>query len=204
MAFKDLFQIFSVSGDDSFARMIKACREGNLPAVREIVEQKREAVAAVDWYGLTGLHRAAGDANLPLASFLLDHGANPMAKSNANNTPLHYAAAGGSTDIIEMLIARGAAVDAANDDGKTPLVRAIEANQAACAMALIMKGANTKSRAVTSACKKASPEFAKQLDAAINTVQSEAIVLTLGEGAQQRVDTFKKPIHFKRPEAPVA
>jgi ankyrin repeat protein len=82
---------------------------------------------AVTREGRQPLHEAcavsvwAPEASLAMARRLLDHEADPNARTKEGDTPLHIAAASGGRKLVEVLLARGAAVDARNHRGETPL-----------------------------------------------------------------------------------
>ena len=88
---------------------------------------KVDAVSGDD--GGTPLHNAALGSwcDCPeMVKLLLDHGANPNALDDENNTPLHMAARGDCVEAAEMLINKGANVNALNKENKTALDLAIE------------------------------------------------------------------------------
>jgi hypothetical protein len=58
--------------------------------------------------GQTALHTAAGSNQISAAHFLLDHGANPNAKSNRGFTPLDIADARQDSNMVALLKDRGA------------------------------------------------------------------------------------------------
>ncbi|HEX3704105.1 MAG TPA: ankyrin repeat domain-containing protein [Vicinamibacterales bacterium] len=69
---------------------------------------------------VTALHGAVARGNGPLASLLLERGANPNVRQEAGLAPLHEAAANGNVELVRLLIDHGAQVDIRTDAGKTP------------------------------------------------------------------------------------
>jgi ankyrin repeat protein/uncharacterized glyoxalase superfamily protein PhnB len=66
--------------------------------------------------GWTGLHSAAQRGHLDAVRLLLQHGANPNAREEGDNTyPLHWAAAQGHTDIVRALVDAGGDVHGFGD-----------------------------------------------------------------------------------------
>jgi len=94
------------------------------------------AIGEADPDGETALHRAADLRGAPpaaaraMATFLLDHGADPNARNWDEVTPLHQAVRARNVAVVEVLLARGAEVDARDKGGSTPLRRAVSATGA--------------------------------------------------------------------------
>ena len=61
----------------------------------------------------TALHCSAATGRLSVCALLLEHGANPNARSRHGVTPLMLAAFGGHVAVVELLLRRGAEPDAA-------------------------------------------------------------------------------------------
>lgn len=71
-----------------------------------------------DRVGLTALHRATTEET---ARLLLDHGADPNARTHAGNTPLHFAAQNMLVDVVNVLLEYGADVNSHDVKGYTIL-----------------------------------------------------------------------------------
>ncbi len=108
---------------------------GNFECLRLMVEAGADVNIASKHNGETALHWVAGSDNLQAVRLLLDHGANPNARTNAGmktyglwrdarvrgETPLHRAAAWGSDDAIQMLLDAGADPTIRDAHRDTPL-----------------------------------------------------------------------------------
>jgi len=84
-----------------------AAREGDLEAVRALVEADAELVRAADGSDRTPLHLASLYGRLEVAAFLIDSGADIDAREEDGETPLHSAAWRSRLDVGRMLIERG-------------------------------------------------------------------------------------------------
>jgi ankyrin repeat protein len=96
------------------AEFSRACRDGDVPALQEILAADpglaRERVNS----GSTGLHLAARHPKA--VRLLLEHGADPNARDVGDNaSPLHCAAANRSTDSVRALLDAGADVHGRGD-----------------------------------------------------------------------------------------
>ncbi len=98
-----------------------AAREGDLDAVRAIVEADPTQLNEKDVRNDTAIHLASIGGHTELVRYLLDAGALIDIGDNENTTALGCVAIHGHMDIAELLIERGAAVDVADDNGNTPL-----------------------------------------------------------------------------------
>jgi len=98
-----------------------AAREGDLDAVRAIVEADPTQLNEQDVRNDAPIHLASIGGHTELVRYLLDAGALIDIGDNENTTALGCVAIHGHMDIAELLIERGAAVDVADDNGNTPL-----------------------------------------------------------------------------------
>jgi ankyrin repeat protein len=87
---------------------MNAVKQGDGPAVAELLRRQPELVTAADEYDKTGLHWAAEKDHIEIARLLLDAGADIEAKTNWGDTPLKWAATLGSSNVAELLLERGA------------------------------------------------------------------------------------------------
>jgi ankyrin repeat protein len=140
--------------------------------------------------GMTALHWAAYQNNLPLAELLLSAHANVNAKTRIEAaTPLFMACQNGSAQMIELLLNHGARATGANTLGTTPLMIAAASGSADAVRVLLKHGADPNSR-----------ESAHQQTAlmfAANYNRGDAIRVLVEQGAdpnlQSKVATIEKP-----------
>jgi RNA polymerase sigma-70 factor (ECF subfamily) len=97
--------------DDSFLR----CALGDTDAVGRMLDTRSDLLATRDDHlnaasarGTTLLHLAASLGLVRMATFLLDHGADPNIRAAGGETPLHYAAKFGDEPLARLLLDRGA------------------------------------------------------------------------------------------------
>jgi uncharacterized protein len=102
----------------------KAVLKGNMGIVRALVElghanvnikTKEEAGAN------TPLHEASASGALDVVAYLLDHGADPLAKNAQGRTPLYRAVVKNKVDVVRLLVQRGADVNQADSVGRAVL-----------------------------------------------------------------------------------
>ena len=125
---------------DNLLFFVDAVRENRIDDVKELLRDGADVNAQDMFGGNTGLHWAARQGAAAMARLLIDNGADPNARNDADETPLHWAAAEGRKEIVVMLIARGAKVNAAAMGGETPLRRAEAHKQDEIARILIAAG----------------------------------------------------------------
>lgn len=90
------------------------------------------------------LHRAAADADIPLAKQLIAQGCDVHARDFMDRTPLHHAVQYGHVEMIELLLAHGADVNAHYEPkiGETPLGEVAETCSLEVAKLLLDAGAD--------------------------------------------------------------
>jgi len=86
-----------------------ACEEGNLEAVKTLIESSPSEIWKTDEICyFSGLHVAANHGHIAVVKFLLDAGADINRKSKSGETPLHLAVLRNHPDIVKCLLVRGA------------------------------------------------------------------------------------------------
>jgi ankyrin repeat protein len=107
----------------------------NIECMRLMLEAGADVNRASEHNGETALHAVAGGSNTAAVRLLLDHGANPNARTKPGmktyrlwrdarvrgETPLHRAAAWGSPDVIQLLLDAGADPTIRDANKDTPL-----------------------------------------------------------------------------------
>jgi len=88
--------------------MLKACEEGDVARVRELLAADSTLVNAKGAHHKTPLHWAAEKNYRELAELLVDAGADINAEVSWGMTPLQWAANMGSRQVADVLLARGA------------------------------------------------------------------------------------------------
>jgi ankyrin repeat protein len=120
------------SGDemDDDPPIFTAVHQGNLKRVRQLVSENPKVVH--ERYPGLGDQPLHGAGTAPIATFLLDHGAEMNAKGADGMTPLHYAARHGHVAVAKVLLDRGANIDAEDDAHFTPIFTASRGREPEC------------------------------------------------------------------------
>jgi ankyrin repeat protein len=127
--------------------LVGAVRDGNVEAVRFLLEQRADANAA-EGDGLSALHWAARRGEPEIAKLLLDSGATADAKTrNGAYTPLHEASKAGNAAVARVLLIAGADPAAGTTTGgATPLHFAAISGSASAVNVLLEYGAEIDAR----------------------------------------------------------
>lgn len=107
----------------------EAAKGGRVIRIRELLSKDPSLVHVVDQRGWTPLHRAAWWGHRDVAEVLVEHGANPNARSDKGVTPLHIAAYKGRKSVVEYLLDHGADPSVRDNFGCTPPGEAARAGQ---------------------------------------------------------------------------
>lgn len=127
--------------------LVEAVKKGDMPAVRQFVQQGKVDVAEVD--GTTALHWAAYGEHPESVDILLKAGASAKSANRYGVTPLSLAALKGNAGIIERLLAAGADPNVTVEGGETPLMSAARAGRVDAVKALLARGADVHAREST-------------------------------------------------------
>ena len=115
----------SGSGKSVFMESVlhRAAREGNIDALRFLLQHENFDVNIKNDVGWTALHWAACNGYTTMVKLLVDEfQAELDARTVDGQIPLHYAAAGGHTETVRLLTERsGADANAKTEYGRTPL-----------------------------------------------------------------------------------
>jgi ankyrin repeat protein len=126
------------------ATIFKACREGNLEEVRELLGDDESLARAEDDSLDTLLHMAMSSGSDNLVRFLINEAGIRVNSTNVfRMTPLHYTM---SSDVnaSTVLLNCGAYVDPQDSAGKTPLMIACIYNNVAVVKLLLDRGASPR------------------------------------------------------------
>uniref|UniRef100_A0A5S6QSM6 ANK_REP_REGION domain-containing protein n=1 Tax=Trichuris muris TaxID=70415 RepID=A0A5S6QSM6_TRIMR len=103
-------------------KLLKACEEGDIPTVENLLSQNPSLVNARDRDQYTPLHRASYGNHVGVIKLLLQNGADVSAKTDDGWHPLHCAARWGNLDAVKILLHMGKAdLNARTNGGLTPL-----------------------------------------------------------------------------------
>ncbi|MDH4240830.1 MAG: ankyrin repeat domain-containing protein [Phycisphaerae bacterium] len=140
--------------ESSFGPLQRAAQNGDLPAVKSLIEQGTPVDHPCDFNRWTALHAAAHKGNVEIAEYLLKQGANVDVKDKDGYTPLHNTAdsflkgfprkrtEADRNRIAALLLKYGAHVNATINHGDTPLHRAAITNNVALVQLLLENGAD--------------------------------------------------------------
>lgn len=130
-------------------------------------------VNARDRGGATALLGAVMSFNDPVASLLLQQGADPNVGDPATlATPLHVAAGRGLTNTVMLLINANAAINPTDARGETPLGHALHSAQLGVAAVLRQRGANLGAERPSNALEQSLAEYFRRTDAALQRASS--------------------------------
>src|SRR5262245_40702301 len=124
--------------------VIAAVKEGNLSAIRSLVQQRAD-VNAREIDGTTALHWAAQSGNVPAVDLLIAAGADVNAVNRYGITALALAARQGNAALLENLLKAGAdsqIADSAESEGQTLLMHASHTGSVDSIRLLVKYGAD--------------------------------------------------------------
>ncbi len=137
----------AVLGATGDLRLIEAVKNGDMAAVRSLLEQHVD-VNATQPDGATALAWAAERDDLETADLLIQSGANVNLANENGATPLWLAATMASSRMTEKLLGSGANPNAALVSGETALMAAASTGNIDVVMALVSHGADVNAREI--------------------------------------------------------
>ena len=111
---------------DGFTSLHWAAMFDKSDVVSALLANKADLMARVPTFGWTPLRLAVIHGHIATATALLDGGANPNARDDANIPLLHQAVIRGKKEMVELLLARHADVNYKDPEGETALAEAEE------------------------------------------------------------------------------
>ena len=121
--------------------------EGDLEALKKMIDADPSAANSVDGEGYSGLHFAASYGHTECAKLLLASGSQANLKASSSGvTPLHLAARGGHAALLSQLIEAGASVNDVDKNRMTALHNASGLGTVDCAMILLDAGADLEAK----------------------------------------------------------
>jgi ankyrin repeat protein len=123
------------------AEIHQAVQNGDLAAVKALVEKDNTAVHSRDGDGRTPLHWACRGRNLDIVAYLIEKGADVNARDDNRTAPLHSLAVRNLSEAAALLISQGAEVSILDYVNQTPLHHAAASGHKAVSALLARKGA---------------------------------------------------------------
>jgi ankyrin repeat protein len=170
-----------------------ACRQGERPAVDELLRKNRKVPVAEqlnekDAVGWTPFHEACFAGHDELAKYLLAAGADIEAFNAEGNRALHLAAMGGHATVVRVLTDAGAQMTAFNEDGSHAVHLAARFGAVAICEALVEAGSDPVARDVNGNT---------PLHFASNVGELKCVEFFLERGADQGAENSKRatPLH---------
>ena len=129
-----------------YEKLCEAMKEGNVEMVENLILN-----SVVDWpkLNLTPLHAAVLQNLVPIASFLIDHGAD-LESQDIYGTPLHCAMyLTNHEEMVKLLVQKGAQFNSKNRIGQTPFHKAVNDGKISMANILLQYGADVDTKDFT-------------------------------------------------------
>jgi hypothetical protein len=141
--------IAEVGVSDKNAQLIIAAKDGDLPAVQNLLTN--DALVNAKNYGATALWMAAEEGHTEIVRLLLERGADANTKEDISGfTALMSASVNGHTEIVALLLEKGADLNAkATSNGTTALIMAAEEGHMEVVKLLLSKNADVKVKRTT-------------------------------------------------------
>lgn len=166
-----------ISEGENQTLLLLACRNNAVQVAQLLVKQFGVDVMETGdiqseekpYEGVSPLWCAAGEGNLPIASYLIDHGAQVNQLTVTKSTPLRSACYNNKLHMVKYLIEKKAEIDLSKNDGSTSLMVAAYHGHYEIVKLLINSGANVNlqddlgATALNDACRQGHEEIVKLL-----------------------------------------
>ena len=126
-----------------YQKLCEAMKNGNVEMVENLILN-----SVVDWpkLNLTPLHAAVLQIQVPIARFLIDHGAD-LESQDIYGTPLHCAMyLTNHEEMVKLLVQKGAQFNSKNRIGRTPFHKAVNDGKISMANILLQYGADISTK----------------------------------------------------------
>jgi ankyrin repeat protein len=174
-----IIQLYAAGANDP--SIVSAVLQRDAAVVRQLLKAGAD-VNGARGDGLTALHAAAAEGDVPIAQMLIVAGANiTAATALTGSTPLHLAAKHGRAAVVELLLKSGADPNRPDTLGTTPLMLAAASGNADAVTALLDAGADPNAK------ESVRDETALMFAAADG--RTDAVALLLRRGADWRPTT---------------
>jgi ankyrin repeat protein len=104
-----------------YCNIFNACYDGNLVAVKTLIEEGAAKVTDRDNQRDTPLSIAAWKGHATIVKYLLSQKSDLESEDKVGRRPLHLAASGGSFEVVQLLTEAGATLEVYDDIGMSPL-----------------------------------------------------------------------------------
>jgi ankyrin repeat protein len=120
-----VFLVLHAAPAASAEQIVDAAKNGDLPAVRDILAEDPSKLNATDEDEYTPLHWACMRARWDVARFLIERGAELNAVGGDGGTPINWCVHHDNVDIIDLMVEKGAKLNTRNQWGMTELHTAV-------------------------------------------------------------------------------
>lgn len=116
-------------------------QESQRAIVASILLENGAEVNALNKFGYSPLHHAAGNRKVEMVTVLLDNGADPELRTPLGSTPLMWATSYNDVEVVQALLDRGAGLETSSETD-WPLLSAVQNDNMAVAKLLLHLGAS--------------------------------------------------------------
>ena len=172
----------------------KACREGDLERVRQLIQDGQDVNRDDNRYGDTPLMLAAFNGHDQMVHELIRAGADVNGKNNYKQIALHFASWEGHSSVVKTLTEAGASLNEQNEWERTPLMDAACKGHANVVVELIRAGADVSIVTSHYWSPVAAGSTALHLAAATNSIECGVLLVEAGADMRTRNKNSKSPL----------